>query len=152
MNIFEVNIYIETSTNGPQKVKQAAGEWMVEFVTTKGIPVTRSGLVYRENVTGNALTLELLREAFSILTKTCQIRVNTSCQHVLNTMQNHWMPQWRKNDWIKANGKPVANKELWEQVSDLMGNHYVEFASGCHSYRNVMQEDINRKLKEALEN
>lgn len=118
MNTFEVNIYIETSTHGPQKAKKAAGEWLVEFVTSKGVPVTRSGMIYREGTTENALSLELLRKAFSILTKTCQIRVNTSCEHILNTMQNHWLSQWRKKDWVNAKGRPVANKELWQQVSE----------------------------------
>lgn len=151
MDIFNVNIYIETSTRGPA-LREAAGEWIVEFITSDGTPVTRSGIIRREKTTEYTLGLELLRDALSVLTKSCSVIVNTKCERILNAAQNHWLAQWRKNGWVKANGKPVANKELWEQVSDLMGNHYVEFASGCHSYRNVMQEDINRKLKEALVN
>lgn len=147
MDIFNVNIYIETSARGPA-VREAAGEWIVEFITTNGIPVTRNGVIYKNRTTENALALELLRDAFSILTKTCSVRVNTECRHILNTMHNHWLPQWRKRDWVNAKDKPVTNKELWQQVSDLMDKHYVEFTSGYHSYRNVMQEDINRKLKQ----
>lgn len=147
MDIFNVNIYIETSARGPA-VREAAGEWIVEFITTNGIPVTRNGVIYKNRTTENALALELLRDAFSILTKTCSVRVNTECGHILNTMHNHWLPQWRKNGWMNAKDKPVANQKLWEQVSDLMDNHCIEFTSGYHSYRNVMQEDINRKLKQ----
>lgn len=95
MDIFEVNIYIETSIHGP-KAKRAAGEWLVEFITSKGEPVTRSGIICREEISENALTLELLRDALSRLTKTCSVRVNTECGHVLNVMQNHWLAQWRK--------------------------------------------------------
>lgn len=146
MNVFEVSIYIETSVQGFM-LGEAAGEWLVEYMAG-GIPITRNKIVYHERTTENALALELLRDALSILTKTCSVRVNTECKHILNATQNHWLPQWRKNDWINAKGKPVANKELWQQVSDLMDHHYVEFASGYHSYRNVMQEDINRKLKQ----
>lgn len=146
MDIFEVNIYLETSINGTQKVKQAAGEWLVEFVTTKGIPVTRNGLIVQNDTTGNALTLELLKEALSVLTKTCQIQVNTCCQLLLNTMRNHWLPQWRKKGWVNAKGRPVANKELWQQVAELMDDHFMEFVSENHSYRDVMQRDIKREL------
>lgn len=147
MNVFEVSIYIETSVQGLM-LGEAAGEWLVEYIGSKEIPVTRNKVVYHEKTTENALALELLRDALSILTKTCSVRVNTECKHILNATQNHWLPQWRKNDWINAKGKLVANKELWQQVSDLMDHHYVEFTSGYHSYRNVMQEDINRKLKQ----
>ena len=92
MDTFHVNIYIETSIKGPA-VKEAAGEWLVEYVTGTGIPVTRSGIIWRKKTTENALTLELLRNAFSILTKTCCVRVNTQCEHVLNVVNNHWLPQ-----------------------------------------------------------
>ncbi len=147
MNVFQVNIYIETSVRR-LTLGKAAGGWLVEYIDSKGTPVTRNKTIYHEKITGNALALELLRDALSILTKTCSVRVNTECEHILNATQNHWLMQWRKNDWINAKGKPVANKELWQQVAALMDNHYIEFTSGYHSYRNVMQEDINRKLKQ----
>lgn len=145
MDTFHVNIYIETSSRGPA-VRKAAGEWIVEFVTSKEVPVTRSGIIYHEKTTEYALALELIKDALSILTKPCSVIVNTTCTSILNATQNHWVSQWRKNDWTRAQGKPVSNKELWQQVSELMDNHYVEFDSGQHSYRNVMQKDIQKEL------
>lgn len=145
MDIFNVNIYIETLVRGP-KSKKAAGEWLVEFITRKGVTVTRSGIICKEEISENALTLELLKDAFSILTKNCSIRVNTQCGHVLGAIQNHWLTQWKKRDWVNAKGSPVANRELWQQVSELMEHHLVEFDSGWHPYREVMQGDIRREI------
>lgn len=146
MKIFCVNIYIETSLRGPA-VRKGAGEWLVEFIRDNGIPETRSGILYKEKTNENALALELLKEAFSILTKSCSVRVNTQCEHILNTMQNHWLPQWKKNGWQNAKGKPVRNMELWQKCSELMENHCTEFGSGQHSYREVMQRDIRKELE-----
>lgn len=146
MKSFCVNIYIETSVRGPA-VKRGAGEWLVEFIRGDGIPVTRSGILRKEKTNENALALELLKDAFSILTKSCSVRVNTQCEHILNTMQNHWLSQWKKNAWRNAKGKPVKNMELWKKCSELMENHCTEFSSGPHPYQMVMQMDIRKELE-----
>ena len=146
MDIFVVDIYIETSLKGPA-VRRGAGEWLVEFRLKNGDPETRSGIIYKESTTENALVLELIRDAFSILTKTCSVRVNTECEHVLNAMNNHWLAQWMKNGWNNAKGKPVKNAQLWQECSEQFGKHFVEFTSGFHSYRMVMQEDIKKELE-----
>ena len=147
MAIFNVSIYIETSIKGPL-VKKAAGVWLVEYITSKDIPETRSGFLWREEATENALTLELLAAAFSILTKTCSVRVNTQCEHVLNAVRNGWLHQWKDNGWVNAKGKPVKNAELWQPLSVLMGKHLVEFDSGSHPYRLVMQDKIRKSMRE----
>lgn len=152
VDIFEVNIYIETSIRGPQRKKRAAGMWLVEFITSRKIPVTRKDLLYRENITGNALPLELLGNALSILTKPCRIQVNTCCEYILNTMAEHRLAQWKGNGWVNAKGGVVANKELWQRVSGLMDGHHVGFVRSDHSYRDVMQADIKRELKRRMEN
>ena len=146
MKIFCVNIYIETSLRGPA-VKKGAGEWIVEFVRGDGVPVTRSGMLRKEKTNQNALALELLKDALSILTKSCSVRVNTQCKHILNTMQNNWLSSWKKNGWQNAKGKTVQNLELWQKCSELMENHCTEFDSGSHSYQIVMQRDIRKEME-----
>ncbi len=144
---FHVSIYIETSIKGPV-IKAAAGEWIVEYVTNKGIPVTRRGILWKEKTTENALALELLKGALLSLGKTCSIRVFTQCAHILNTVNNHWLPQWAKNGWVNAKGKTVGNAGLWQQVYGEMQKHFIEVCQDGHTYKSVMQHDIKRELKE----
>jgi len=70
MSIFNVSIYIETTIKGP-RAGMAAGAWLVEYITGKEVPETRSGFLWREETTENALTLELLAAA-------CQQRLGGS--------------------------------------------------------------------------
>lgn len=146
MKEFTVTIYLETSFRGPA-VRRAAGKWLIEYIKKDGTPETREGIILREKTTENALALELLKESLSKLTKTCSVRVNTGCSHILNTMRNYWLPQWEKNDWKNAKDKPVKNAELWKECAELMRNHMVCFGEEDHSYRKVMQEDIQRELE-----
>lgn len=145
MEIFNVDIYIETSVKGPAR-RRAAGMYLLQFITDSGDAVTRDGIIYREQTTENALVLELVAEAFSRLTRACSVRVNTECAHVLNAMHNHWLPQWRKNGWVNAKGKPVANAGLWKAAAGLMDRHLVEVCSGWHCYRNIMDTEIRKEL------
>lgn len=148
-----VTIYIETTIRGPAK-RNGTGMWLVEYIRKDETPVTRpteehqqDSILYLEHTTESALTLELLLEAFSILTKPCSVRVNTRCEHVLNTTQNYWLEQWVKNDFYKANGAPVRNAELWEQVYEYMQIHEVMFEDGESEYRKCMQSLIAKEEK-----
>lgn len=138
---FKVNIYIEVYYTGPA-VMDNAGMWLIEYIKSNGTPVTRSGIIKKDKTTENALVLELLAAALETLTKLCFVRVNTRCEHVLHTTQNHWLVQWKKNDWRNAKGREIKNKELWQKVSELMELHVVSFCNGEHSYRKRMLFDL----------
>ena len=140
-----VNIYIETSFKGPA-TKRAAGAWRVEYLLRTGKPVTRGGIVYADNTTENELALQLIRKAFSILTKTCCVVVFTECGHVLRTMQNQWLWQWRKNHWINAKGKMVRNAEAWDKCAAVLEKHMTEWKDSEHTYRRCMQGRISKEL------
>lgn len=145
--MFEVKIYIETYIHG-HKIGRAAGMWLIEYIKSNGEPETRKEIITREQTTEIVLVLELLNQALARLKKPCMILVNTECEHILNATTNHWLPQWQKNGWTKAGGKPVKNAELWKQCADLMSNHYLSFVKEWHSYKNFMQTEIRRELNQ----
>jgi ribonuclease HI len=33
---------------------------------------------------------------------------------------HEWLPKWRNNGWKSSNRKPVANRDLWEALAELM--------------------------------
>lgn len=144
-NVFHVNIYIETSCTGPAK-RKAAGAWIVEYQMKSGKPVTRGGIMYDSLTTENELALNLIRKAFSILNKTCQVRVFTKCSHVLNTMNNHWLWQWQKNHWMTAKKKLVRNAEIWKPCAELIEKHMTEWTDENHAYGMCMQARIHKEL------
>ncbi len=146
MKVFEVKVYIVTSIRAP-KAGKAAGMWLIEFITSSDVPVTRSGTIYEESTTENALVLELMIAALERLTKTCFVSVNTECGHVLSAANNRWIAEWEAAGWMNKKGKPVANRELWQELAGLIRKHYVEFESGWHSYRMFMENQVKR-LKE----
>lgn len=148
--MFDVNIYIETSARGP-KSRRAAGMYVLECIKEGRVAGTKDGFIYMDMAAENALVLALLQQAFSRLTKACSVRVNTQCSYVLGTINNYWIIQWRKNGWLNAKGKSVANREAWEVLSGQMADHLVSADQGWHGYRELMQYTINRELQAGYE-
>ena len=145
-NRFKVNIYTYCSIKGPGKRKGCC-MWLVEYLTSKNIPVTRQGMIKEDDTTENRLTLEAIIEALKMLSRNCEIRINTPCEHVLNTAGNNWHVQWQMNDWKNAKGKDVKNADLWENYMLFTRNHVVSFETGDHSYSKVMKSEVEKTAK-----
>ncbi len=151
MDMPNITVYVETTIKQPSK-GQAAGAWLVEYITGSDRAVIRKGGLYRWETTENALVLELIRDALSILTKPCSAWVNTQCGHVLSAVQKHWMRQWKEEGWKNAKGRPVKNAELWQQAEEQMRKHCVSF--DCRrpdsQYLEIMQTEMAKALEEAV--
>lgn len=48
------------------------------------------------------------------------VTVVTDSMYVINGFEKRWVDGWRRNGWMTSQKKPVANKELWEQLYDLV--------------------------------
>lgn len=91
-----VNIYITTTAKGPRLWKMA---YYVYTMECNGYTRNHSGRM--KNCTENQLELNIIAEALGRLNKMQEVRIFTSCTHVLNAMNNHWVAQWEKNGWKK---------------------------------------------------
>ena len=145
------NIYIKSSLHGPAK-RSAAGMWLIEHEKEPGVIETKDGILYREMIKENELVLQCLINAFFVLNrtgvKTASVGVFTECEHVLNTMKNHWLPMWKKNSWRNAKGKMVSNMLLWSRLDELMWYYTVSFSGEAHSYSDYMARKVSKRLAE----
>lgn len=152
-----VTVYVESGIRGPAR-RSGAGTWLVEYIRKDGTPETRpvdpaDAVTWLPDTTQAALELNMLIDALSILTKPCSVRINTECEHILNVFENGWIEKWKESDWQNSKGKPVANAELWQQVSEYIDVHEdVLVEKGENSYRNIMQIEILKEEKRRKEN
>lgn len=143
-----VNLYIAATARGPSIRKKAYYVYILEWMPGDS-PYTRVGHGSMENVTENQITLTALIEALKRFTEPCDITVYTECKHVINSMMQAWPQHWNKCNWIKpATGKPVQNKELWQQILVLTKKHCIAWTDTDHSYKQWMMDELKR-MKEA---
>jgi ribonuclease HI len=65
--------------------------------------------------TNNVAELQAMIEAYKYLTENPvdNVLILSDSQYVKNGLQK-WVKNWKRNDWIKPDGEPVANRGLWE--------------------------------------
>ncbi len=142
-----VTVYVESGIRGLAR-RSGAGTWLVEYIRKDGTPETRpvdpaDAVTWLPDTTQAALELNMLVDALSILTKPCEVRINTKCEHILSVFENDWLEKWKESGWKNAKGRPVVNADLWQQVSEYIDVHEDVLAEkGENSYRNIMQMEI----------
>lgn len=70
--------------------------------------------------TNNRMELTAVIEALRRVPPPTPVRVITDSQYVLQGM-TRWLPGWRRRGWRTADGQPVLNRDLWEQLVALDG-------------------------------
>lgn len=38
-----------------------------------------------------------------------------------------FLPRWKANGWVKRNGEPVLNQDLWDQLDQLAQKHEIQW-------------------------
>ena len=57
----------------------------------------------------------------------CQINLFSDSEYLCNAINQRWINKWQNNNWMTSgfqgrNPKPVKNKDLWEQVINVMND------------------------------
>ena len=76
--------------------------------------------------TNNKMELTAVIKGFENLNNTSEVLVKTDSTYVINGITK-WLPNWKAKGWINSAKKPVANKDLWEQLESLISNHKVDW-------------------------
>jgi len=114
---------IEIWTDGACRGNPGPGGWGA---------LLRSGGHVREmhggelQTTNNRMELTAVIEALAALKHASTIVVHTDSQYVQLGI-TEWLPQWRKRGWKTAARKPVKNADLWQQLSEQVARHQVEW-------------------------
>lgn len=76
--------------------------------------------------TNNRMELSGAIAGLEALTRPCRVRVTTDSEYVKKGM-TEWVEGWVKRGWKNTQKKPVANRDLWERLLELAGQHQVEW-------------------------
>lgn len=77
------------------------------------------------NTTNNQMELKAVINALKALKEPCEVQLFTDSSYVVKGM-SEWLEKWQKNRWLNSEKKPVKNKELWMELSELLSVHKVK--------------------------
>lgn len=99
--------------------------------------------------TNNRMELMAAIEALNALKKPCQVRLHTDSQYVKNGL-TQWINNWKRKGWRTADGKPVANQDLWLALEAAVARHQVEWFWVRGHNGDPMNERADKLAREAI--
>ena len=111
---------LEIFTDGACIRNPGPGGWA--FVIPGTPPIERYGGEPR--TTSNKMELTAILEAMKFVKSEqgvdVPLRIYSDSQYSVFCLQN-WVWKWRTNGWLTKEKKPVKNRDLLEELADLMG-------------------------------
>ena len=114
---------IELFTDGACKGNPGLGGWGVlinnsnNFIELKGT---------QQQTTNNRMELIAVIEGLKSIKENENIEITTDSMYVKNGI-NQWINNWKRNGWKTAAKKPVKNKDLWQQLDELVQNYSIKW-------------------------
>lgn len=78
------------------------------------------------HTTNNRMELTAAARALQSLTRACEVVVHTDSQYVVKGI-TEWIHGWRRKGWRNSQGKPVENRELWEELYEATQPHKIKW-------------------------
>ena len=74
--------------------------------------------------TNNRMEMTAVIEALKALNAPCEIELYTDSRYVIDGITK-WMHGWKRNGWVNAAKKPVANAEMWRELEAAARPHRI---------------------------
>ena len=107
---------IKVYTDGACKGNPGPGGWGVYIQSNENEKELYGG---NPETTNNQMEMQAALEALKHLKDKDEVIELYTDSNYLRQGITEWIHKWKKNNWKTAAKKPVANRDLWIEISDL---------------------------------
>ena len=115
---------IKVYTDGACKGNPGPGGWGVYIQSNEDEKELYGG---NPETTNNQMEMKAALEALKHLKDEDEVIELYTDSNYLRQGITEWIHKWKKNNWKTAAKKPVANRDLWIEISDLNEKMTVEW-------------------------
>ena len=143
----QVNIYIKSSIASSRK-RDGYVAYVLELITNRK-PVTLSGFEKVTQVTTNQSQLIGINTALGRMTEKCELTIYTDSKYIASAFDNNWIDKWKKKNWTNSKNEPIANKDEWQKLLNLLVLQPFSIRVGeKHEYGAWMERELDRLTAE----
>ena len=114
---------IELFTDGACKGNPGLGGWGVLIKNSKILNELKG---VQQQTTNNRMELIAVIKGLKSIQENADIEITTDSMYVKNGI-NQWINNWKRNGWKTAAKKPVKNKDLWQELDELVQNYSIKW-------------------------
>jgi ribonuclease HI len=136
-----LNAPVEIFTDGACRGNPGPGGWaaLLRYGDTEKLV---SGAA--QDTTNNRMELQAAISALEQLTRPSRVALTTDSEYLRQGI-NQWIQKWKRNGWRTSQRKPVKNRDLWQQLDELVQKHQIEW----HWVRGHSGHPENEQVDEA---
>ncbi len=79
-----------------------------------------------KETTNNRMELMAAIKALEALKKFSEVHIYTDSMYVKDGITT-WIHKWKNNNWKNSNKKPVKNKDLWQELEEMISKHEIKW-------------------------
>lgn len=120
---------VEIYSDGSARGNPGPGGYgtVLRYVDSKGCEHLREYSGGYVNTTNNRMELMGAIVGFEALNRPCEVVFTSDSKYVIDAFRQNWIGSWVKNNWKKADKKPVKNVDLWKRLVEATAPHQVTF-------------------------
>jgi ribonuclease HI len=111
---------IRVVTDGASSGNPGPGGWAALIIYEDGTLEELGG--HEPHTTNNRMELRGAIEGLRRVPAGTPVQVVTDSTYLINGI-TRWIAGWRRRGWKKADGEPVSNRDLWQELDTLNGSH-----------------------------
>ncbi len=119
----EVTLYTDGACSG----NPGPGGWAA--ILSYG-PHTRELSGGETSTTNTRMELTALISGLEALKEPCRVVLHSDSKYVIDALEKGWARGWRSCGWVKSDGKPALNPDLWQRLLELTAMHQLEYHWG----------------------
>src|SRR5258708_2818941 len=119
---------VEITTDGSCLGNPGPGGWACILRCGQHERVLQGGVA---DTTNNRMELVAAIEGLRALKRASQVTVLTDSEYVRRGI-TEFLPRWKANGWRASTGKPVVNRDLWEELEELAGRCWFGLVAAVH--------------------
>lgn len=138
-------------TDGACRPNPGQGGWAYIIINPDNTETIASGS--EADTTNNRMELTAVLkglEFFSQNNKSEPLTIVSDSQYLLSGIES-WSKSWRRNHWIKADGKPVLNSDLWKRIRELADSITLYFEKVKGHSGEEMNERVDKIASNQIE-
>jgi ribonuclease HI len=77
--------------------------------------------------TNNRMEITGLLEGLRALKRPTRVQAHVDSTYLMKAFTDRWLDGWQRRGWLNSQKKPVANRDLWEELLLAAKPHRLEF-------------------------
>lgn len=111
--------FVEIYTDGACSGNPGPGGWGALLIFKNK---TKEIFGHQTSTTNNQMEMQAAISALKCLKRRSKVKLFTDSKYLQKGI-TEWIHNWKKNNWLKSDNKPLKNVELWKNLQQEIEKH-----------------------------